>query len=497
MPARSDSTSAVDPVRGLRLTGELVRPAHPGYPLAVQLQNTEYDTATPCAVAYCATEDDVAACVRRARADGTRLHVRSGGHSFNGWSTGDGLVIDLSRMNDVSLGGAAGAPTVRLGPGTQSLDALDALRPAGRQIVTGTFPTVAAGGFLTGGGIGWQTRRFGVGSDRMVSARVVLADGRTVRCSAVEEPDLFWALRGGGGGTFGIVTAFEVHPVDAPLLTAFETLWSFDDAAEVLTAWQEWSVRGRVDLGSSLVVLPGLFGPGGRPVVRIWGVDHGSGELLPNDLDRLAEQSGATPLSRTVGPPGPYADVMHRALCGSATVAQCHRRGTGPEAEGHRHPLTRQSYRLTDRPVRSSEAEALLKVWEAAPTPERYLLCIAVGGEANRPAVSDTAYSHRSAQFLTGFQTAERATSPAAGAVEAMEAWADGAADVLEPMACGSYINFPSSRTAGDWGHDHFGRNLGRLRDVKRDYDPENVFRHALSVAGDRGGRTTEKEAGA
>jgi FAD/FMN-containing dehydrogenase len=251
-----------------RLEGELVLPSDPGYGLATQLQNTEYDSVTPAAVAYCHSAKDVLACVRHARDTGVRVHVRSGGHSFNGWSTGEGLVIDLSRMNRA----AVGAGTVRIGAGIQSLDALDRLKPLGRQIITGTFPTVGQGGFLTGGGLGWQTRRFGVASDRIVSARVVLADGRLVRASAEEHPDLYWALRGGGGGTFGIVTDFELLPVDAPRLTSFETLWSDEDAADVLAAWQDWAAKAGDDLGTSLVVLPAMFGPGGRPVVKAWGV---------------------------------------------------------------------------------------------------------------------------------------------------------------------------------------------------------------------------------
>ncbi|UUN27430.1 FAD-binding oxidoreductase [Streptomyces sp. FIT100] len=474
--------SAPRALKGLRLRGELVLPSDPGYPLATQLQNTEYDTVRPCAVAYCATTEDVAACVRHARETGLRVHVRGGGHSFNGWSTGEGLVIDVSRINRVAVGGPADAPTVRLGAGTQSLDALDALKPLGRQIVTGTFPTVSAGGFLTGGGIGWQTRRFGTGSDRMVSAKVVLADGRTVRCSATEEPDLFWALRGGGGGTFGVVTEFEVRPVDAPLMTGFETLWAYEDAVAVLAAWQDWCAQGPDEIGSSLVVLPGMFGPGGRPVVKVWGVDLRAGDALERSLGELAERAGAKPVARTVGPRGVYADVMHEALCGSRTVAQCHRTGTGPGAEGHRHPYTRQSYRLTARPVDRGEAAALLDAWEPEPVPERYLLCIAIGGAANRVGRTETAYVHRDARFLLGAQIACRDPRPSGATAASMTAWADRCAAALEPLACGSYINFPSSRVADGWEADHFGENVPRLHGVKRTYDPEDFFRHAQSI---------------
>ncbi|TJZ52125.1 FAD-binding oxidoreductase [Streptomyces piniterrae] len=463
-----------------QLKGELVLPSDPGYRLARQLQNTEYDTVAPSGVAYCESPEDVVACVRHARETGIPAHIRGAGHSFNGWSTGTGLVIDLSRMNHA----VADGPTVRIGAGIQSLDALDALKSQGRQIVTGTFPTVSQGGFLTGGGLGWQTRKFGVGSDRIVSARVVLADGRTVRASADEHPDLYWALRGGGGGTFGIVTEFALRPVDAPRLTGFETLWPYDDAADVLAAWQSWAVDAAEDLGTSLVVLPGIFGPDGKPIVKIWGVHHGEPEELARALDELTERTGTKPVHREAGAPGAYADVMHEVLCGSKTVQQCHRTGTHPDAIGHRHPYTRQAYRLTGRAVTRAEADSLLRAWNPDLDDERYLLCIALGGAANRVGRTETAYVHRDAQFLTGYQIATRdEESVARGPVE-LDEWADRCGAALAPLATGSYINFPSSRVPADWERDHYGENTPRLREIKRAYDPDGFFRHGQSIDG-------------
>ncbi|MEV7467867.1 FAD-binding oxidoreductase [Streptomyces kronopolitis] len=470
-----------------RLRGEVVMPPDPGYPLARQLQNTEYDAVEPWAIAYCETHADVSACVRFARERGLQIHPRSGGHSFNGWSTGSGLVVDVSRMNHVEGRGA----TVRLGAGVQSLDALDALRPLGRQIVTGTFPTVGAAGFLSGGGLGWQTRKFGLGSDQMMAAELVLADGRFVRCSADEEPDLFWALRGGGGGNFGIVTEFEVRTVDAPTLIRYETLWEFDAAARILAAWQEWCVAGPDELGSSLVLLPGQFGPAGDPFLKIWGVHLGVPAELESALDELAERAGVRPFHRTVAAPGPYSDVMHEALCGSQTVSRCHRVGTNPEAEGHRHPYTRQSYRLTDRAVTEAEAEKLIGAWDPSIEAERYLLCIATGGAASRIGRTETAYPHRAAQFLVGYQRASRDGELGAAAATEITAWADRCESVLALLGCGSYINFPSSRAGEDWGREYYGENYDRLLKVKRAYDPDNFFRHARSI-----GSTPEREAG-
>ncbi len=460
------------------LKGELVLPSDPGYQLAKQLQNTEYDSVTPYAIAYCESAEDVLACVRHTQQTGIPAHIRGAGHSFNGWSTGTGLVMDLSRMNHATVDG----PTVRIGAGIQSLDALDTLQPHGRQIITGTFPTVSQGGFLTGGGLGWQTRKFGVASDRVVSAQVVLADGRTVHASADEHPDLYWALRGGGGGNFGVVTEFELRPIDAPQLTGFETLWSYEKAADVLASWQSWAVEGSDDLGTSLVVLPGMFGPGGKPVVKIWGVHHGAPEELERALDELTERTGTKPVHREVSAPGAYADVMHEALCGSKTVQQCHRTGTHPDAIGHRHPYTRQAYRLTGKAVTRAQADALLHAWNPDLDTERYLLCVALGGAANRIGRTETAYVHRDAQFLTGFQIATRDEASAAQGPAELDAWANRCGEALAPLATGSYINFPSSRVQAKWESDHYAENATRLREIKQAYDPDGFFRHGQSI---------------
>ncbi|MGI5171067.1 FAD-binding oxidoreductase [Spirillospora sp. CA-253888] len=463
-----------------RLRGELVPREDERFASARQLQSTEYDTVEPRAIAYCETEEDVRACVLYARETGTPVHLRSGGHSFGGWSTGEGLVIDVSRIAHVD----AGRDTVRLGAGVRSLDALAALGRQDRQIVTGTFPTVGTAGFLSGGGLGWQTRAFGMGSDRIVSARVVLADGALVHCSADEEPDLFWALRGGGGGNFGVVTEFEVLPIDAPLLTPYEAVWDGDEAVGALTAWQAWCAEGPDELGSSLVVLPGMFHPDGRPVVRIWGVHLGTAEETRRCLDGLVERIGAGPADRTVGERAAYTKVMHESLCGPKTVAQCHRTGTGPEAEGHRHPHTRRSYRLTDRPADERESAALLEAWDPARDDERYLLGIAVGGAANRIDPAETAYVHRTARFLLGYQFACRGEVSPGKDTELMER-ADRASDALEPLACGSYINFAGSRVREGWEADHYGGNHERLIRVKAAYDPDDLFRHRQSIGAD------------
>ncbi|MFC4148501.1 FAD-dependent oxidoreductase [Micromonospora mangrovi] len=458
------------------LSGDLVLPGDERYPQARELQQVEFDAIEPLAVVYCATVADVQRAVRFAAEHDVPVRLRSGGHSHNGWSTGEALIIDVSRLDHVRLTGA----TVHLGPGLRSVDALDRLGPLGRQIVTGTFPTVAAGGFLAGGGLGWQTRRFGVGSDRLVSAKVVLADGRLVSCSEDEEPDLFWALRGGGGGTFGVVVDYEVRPIAAPALVRYETVWPLARAPELLAAWQDWCVEAPDTLGSSLVVLPS-FGPDKPASIRIWGVSLDGADRLGRELAQLAERAAGAPAEARVTGPEPYSEAMHRSLCGELSPAECHRTGTSPVARGHRHPLTLRSYRLTDRAMTAAEASAAVEAWDPSLDQERYLLLIAVGGRANDIDPAATGYVHRTARFLVGYQYALRNPSPEA--MPAAWAWTDRTAATLEPVACGSYVNFPSTRPEPDWPARFFGTNLPRLRAVKRAVDPGNFFRHEQSIA--------------
>ncbi|PVD02902.1 MULTISPECIES: FAD-binding oxidoreductase [Streptomyces] len=464
------------------LQGDLVTPSDPGYAVSKQGQFIEYDAVNPVAVAYCETPEDVQTCVRFSQYNGIPFRVRSGGHNLNGWSTGQGLVIDVSRINHTIVGGS----TVRMGPGTQSVDALDALAPYNKQIVTGTCPTVCAGGFISGGGVGFQTRKFGTASDRLVSALVVLADGRIVRCSATRDPELFWAVRGGGGGNFGVVVDFEVRPIDAPRLVTYNTMWSWDQAAAVLSAWQDWTVNASRDLGSTLFVVPPTAGgTGTAPAIRIYGGYHGAQAGLDGALAELVQRAGVQPVSRTTNDSTFAVGMKELYGCGEMTVAQCHRVGSGPEAALYRTPYQRQSYRMTNRVTNASETAALVSAYNAQEQiPYRFMQVFALGGAANDISAGATAYVHRDAQFLAGYQSFALTPDPAPEEVAGHTAWTDNAAAALTPAASGSYINFPSSRLNSNWGTANYGGNYSRLRGVKRRYDRGNVFNHPGSVAG-------------
>src|SRR6185437_10681060 len=211
--------------------GRVVERGDAGYDEARALYNAMIDKR-PAAIAYCVDEADVSAAIGFARERGLRIAVRSGGHNGGGLgSVDDGLVIDLSSMNDVRVDAAA--RLARVGGGTLLRDLVGVTHQAGLTVPVGIVGTTGVGGLTLGGGVGHLTRALGLTIDSLVAATVVLADGSVVQCDSEREPDLFWAIRG-GGGNFGVVTqfTFRCHPLTTVL--AGPVFYDIDELEDVL-----------------------------------------------------------------------------------------------------------------------------------------------------------------------------------------------------------------------------------------------------------------------
>lgn len=461
-----------------RLQGQLVLPGDATYDYAKQLEVAEYDAIHPQGIVYCTAPEDVQECIRFAQRHALPTRTRSGGHNFAGWSTGEGMVIDLSRINHVNVGSS----TVRLGPGVRAIDALSTLHSAGKQMITGTCPTVCPGGFLHGGGIGLQARKFGVGCDRLTAARVVLADGRVVRCTSSREPDLYWALRGGGGGNFGIVVEYEVQPISAPNMVFFTATWAWDHAQSFFESWQEWVGSGSRNLGTiALAIQPA---DASAPALMLQGGYFGPRAELDAALQDLTSAIGAAPLNQVVEDLSYFEGMKRIYGCGELTVQQCHRVGENPEASIPRTPFLREAHRLFSDPMPSSALSDLLASYEAGRRPgqTRYLAAWALGGAANDLGRTATAYVHRDSTYLIGSALVLPDPEPPADEEAAAEAWVQANFSVLDPHSNGeAYINFPDPRLP-NWQQAYYGENYTRLLDVKRRYDPGNFFRHPRSI---------------
>ncbi|KOV10324.1 twin-arginine translocation pathway signal [Streptomyces sp. XY431] len=465
-----------------RLHGTLVLPGDPAYGTAKQIGQTRFDSVEPAAVAYCADEADVALCLRYAQDRAVPIAVRSGGHSAAGYSTGTGLVVDVSRLNGI----AVGAGSVTLGTGAQLVDVTNGLAPYGLAVSGGFCPTVALGGFLQGGGIGLLTRHVGVSSDTVTAARVVLADGRTVTASADRHEDLYWAIRGGGGGNFGVVTSYTVAPTTLTALAVGTLAWGPERAAAVLDAWAHWLVDAPRTIGGAAVVVLGDAAPGRPPTVSVLLSSVGTEAELTAQTDRLVDLVGAAPIARS-GFGGPYHVVMNGLYgCGTLTQEQCHRAGTGPAAALPRPAYAVERSRLFPAPParRMWEDAVALLDRERVPGQQHLIQVGALGGAANDLPRTATAYVHRDALFSTSFLGVIAAGPADEAATGAARRWTDAGFAVLDPHSNGeTYQNFVDPELR-DWAASYYAENYPRLVAAKHRYDPYRLFRFPQAIGG-------------
>ena len=302
------------------LEGRLVRPGDADYAAARQLYNTRFDSQKPDAVAYVAHEADVQECLAYARTHHTPVSIRSGGHDYAGWSSGTGrLVIDVSRLASVSSDGTIGA-------GARLLDVYTGLAKNGRTIPGGSCPTVAVSGLTLGGGHGVTARAYGLARDSLTTVDLITADGRKLRASEQQNPDLFWALRGAGNGNFGVVTGLTFRTHDAPRgVTAYLT-WPWRQAQAVIGAWQEWGPDQPDEIWSAAHLAGGAGGA--NPTLTIAAFSLGTYGDLQNALDRLADRAGASASSVSLHRTGFQDAMLLYGGCSTYSQAQCHLPGT-------------------------------------------------------------------------------------------------------------------------------------------------------------------------
>ncbi|MEV6879578.1 FAD-dependent oxidoreductase [Amycolatopsis sp. NPDC051128] len=427
-----------------KLTGGLLRPDSEGYGNAKRAFNPLFDNNNPIAVATASTAQDVQTCVQAA-AGRVTLAARSGGHSYAGYSVPDsGLVVDVSALNKVVVQGGQAV----IGAGAKLKDVYAALARAGRALPAGSCPTVGIAGLTLGGGIGVLSRKYGLTCDHLRSAQVVTADGRLLTASASSEPDLFWALRGGGGGNFGIVTEFTFDTDPAPNLTVFSLHFPAGSATDVLAVWQNWIAATPPELWANVVL------SGGSPVqCRVSGCYVGGTAGLNTLLNNLITNAGARPAQRTVRSLD-YLGGMRFFEGGSA-----------------RQTFVASS-RIITTPVDAAKVVALAEGRTGTD-----LLIDALGGKVAEPAKNATAFWHRDA--LASVQVYAQATAKSRD--KAAQSVADVVAGLAAVGAGGGYVNYIDPALP-DWKAAYYGDNAGRLADVAKKYDPFNVFRFGQSV---------------
>lgn len=267
-PTSYDIGSLAPSLESLNQTidGEVIIRGSPAYDQLPKPFNAKFDDTLPLAVARCASAEEVAQVVSFCRSYRLVSATRSGGHSFAGRSVTRGIVIDVASMNAIAVshGVATVGSGARLGEIYEGILAYDVTIPGG------SCPSVGIAGLTLGGGLDMLGRKHSVTPGHLVTARIVLADGRILTCDSHHDPDLFWAHRGAGTGSFGIVIELVFQPIPIPPTTIFQLTWAFPDAAAVIQAWTDWAGATPDEIAASLV----LTASGAReeaPMVEVFG----------------------------------------------------------------------------------------------------------------------------------------------------------------------------------------------------------------------------------
>lgn len=446
-------------LEGLRrqLRGALCLPGEPAYEVARTLWNAMIDRR-PGAVIRAGAAEDVRRAVELAGRQRLLLAVRGGGHHIAGNAVCEGgLLLDLGPMKGVRVDAAS--RTARVEPGATLADFDREAQAFGLATPLGINSTTGVAGLTLGGGFGWLSRKHGLTIDNLLAAEVVLASGATVRASARENPDLFWALRG-GGGNFGVVTAFEyqLHPVGPEVLAGL-IVHPFARAGALLRGFRQvvkaspeeltcWAVLRKAPPLPFLP--PEVHGTEVVVLAACWVGDPAEGQAALAPLRALGQ-----PIADVIGP-APFAAWQQAfdPLLGA----------------GRRNYW--KSHDFVD--LGDGAVEVLLQAAGRLPTPECEIFLAHLGGAVNRVAPDATAYPHRDVNFVVNVHTRWGEASQD----QACVGWARQTFDRLAPHATGGvYVNFMPDDEAERVGRGAYGANLDRLARLKEKFDPGNLFR--------------------
>ncbi len=472
VPARAEDGSILQPNwedLHKRLNGRLLRPGDPGFYAAALPNNLEYESVLPAGIARCGSARDVAEAIAWSVANKFPRMARAGGHSYAGYSTTSGLLIDVSGMAAVHFDPVTKLATV--GGGARNSDIYRALSPHGVAITHGRCPSVGVAGLVLGGGIGFNMRLHGLTCDRLVGSEIVTADGKLRAISANQDNDLFWACRGGAGGNFGINTSFTFRTFPVHDLTAFKIAWREKSVAQtekVYTALLNTLHAAPLKMGSRvglIAVTPQQLMAGQDAEVR----------LLAQLYDRPAAVrkimapvfAVSPPADAEIEPMRNYWDAQYGVLA----------------EEGHAGRYRERSlfFKHADLVRAIPTALAWARKWPGTGASAQMAL-FQIDGHVHDTKAADTAFVHRDSTWLMtiNLQWSDKDTTDT---IRRNKQWQDEFHDAMSEFSNNkqAYQNFPDA-SLKDWARAYYGGNLADLKTVKQKYDPTNVFDYEQGI---------------
>lgn len=443
--AREQNELAVDPaaIRALasKINGHVIIPGAPDYEAARLIFNRAFDTH-PAVIVRCAGPSDVARALEFAQTKNLLLAVHGGGHSRLGYGMCDGgVVIDLSGMKRVEVDASKRVARVEAGALVRDLD--EATQRFGLATTSGGCPTVGIAGLTLGGGEGRLDSKYGLACDNLLSAQLVTVDGRQIEVSENSSPDLFWAIRG-GGGNFGVLTAlqYQLHPVGQVLSGALT--YPVGRIPELLQAFVRFIAGAPDEMGAFAQLLPSEQGP--RFKIDVWYLGDarmGNGLLVP--LRALKPQTDTVKIM----------SYLEAQAAGGFLLT----------------PVAHFQTDLFLPELGEAAIAAITAAVENAP-PKRKVIIVTLRGAVSRVSLKDTAFALRQTGYELDIASTWSAPAEKADAVR----WVEATRDRLQPFAHGVYVN-QLGDTSDQLVRSAYGSNYARLVEIKKKYDPDNVLR--------------------
>ncbi|MFO1443862.1 FAD-binding oxidoreductase [Bacillus sp. Bva_UNVM-123] len=437
-------------VRIEELTGRVLLQSSPDYDEARKNYNGRFNKF-PKVIVYCEVTEDVVNAILWARKQQLPFRVRSGGHSYEAFSlVDDGLIIDVSGLIKLQINKENG--TAQIGAGFRLLPLYEALWNQRVTIPFGTCPTIGVSGITLGGGYGLLSRLLGMTCDNVLEVEMVTAQGKIIRANDSQHSNLFWACRGGGDGSFGVITSFifRVHPIEK--VTRYRITWDFADLEKVMRYWQTWAPHADARLASLLLFPAQTLGD-----LRANGVFVGSEQELRQII---------RPLQKATRP--------KTVEFQSTTWIEAARLFAG-------RPVKQEKFKHSSayvyEPLSDAALGVLTQYLQNAPGPINVIAFDAYGGAISQVPIDATAFAHRNALFVIQYQSYWVQDEDEKKNIQ----WIEQFRNSMLPYTRGAFRDYCDTMIP-NWATAYFEENLVRLKKVKQMYDPENLFRFEQSI---------------